>query len=239
MLNLKTNVMEKLKCKIVMLPTEKATWPNCLWLNKISGILHLDTSYNHKPQTIDPIGDGILPQHLYFVSEREVIINDYYIVELYSIGNSRTSIGFRVEQCESIIDVCWVNNITGDKTRHIKNCFKVEATTDPSLNLPLIPQSFIEKYVEKQGEIDEVMIEIIEDIGIYIPSDPFRVNETIDYIRGNIIKTRKDNTVIVSKVEEKTYSEVEMFLNMQYYMEYCQSKEYVTPQDWIENYKHF
>jgi len=31
----------------------------------------------------------------------------------------------------------------------------------------------------------------------------------------------------------------EMLLNMQYYMEYCNSKGYVTPQDWLEKYKHF
>ena len=33
--------------------------------------------------------------------------------------------------------------------------------------------------------------------------------------------------------------EDEEHLNMQYYMEYCERNGYVTPQDWIENYKHF
>lgn len=31
----------------------------------------------------------------------------------------------------------------------------------------------------------------------------------------------------------------EMFDNMQYYMEYCQKNEYITPQEWLENKKHF
>jgi len=31
----------------------------------------------------------------------------------------------------------------------------------------------------------------------------------------------------------------EEYLNMQYYHEYCESNGYVTPQDWIEKYKHF
>lgn len=31
----------------------------------------------------------------------------------------------------------------------------------------------------------------------------------------------------------------EMHLNMQYYMEYCKENGYVTPEDWIENHKHF
>jgi len=38
------------------------------------------------------------------------------------------------------------------------------------------------------------------------------------------------------KVAEATK---EMYLNMQYYMEYCQMKGYVTPQEWIEKHKHF
>jgi hypothetical protein len=31
----------------------------------------------------------------------------------------------------------------------------------------------------------------------------------------------------------------EQYLNMQYYMEYCQMKGYVTPQEWIKKHKHF
>lgn len=31
----------------------------------------------------------------------------------------------------------------------------------------------------------------------------------------------------------------DMALNMQYYMEYCQRNEYVTPKEWIEKHKHF
>ena len=31
----------------------------------------------------------------------------------------------------------------------------------------------------------------------------------------------------------------ELYLNMQYYMEYCRSNEYVTPKEWIEKHKHW
>ena len=34
-------------------------------------------------------------------------------------------------------------------------------------------------------------------------------------------------------------SDEDMYLNMQYYMEYCQSKGYVTPQEWLNKHKHF
>lgn len=37
---------------------------------------------------------------------------------------------------------------------------KIEATTDKSLGLPLIPKSFIEEYVQKQGKIDKVYIRL-------------------------------------------------------------------------------
>ena len=34
-------------------------------------------------------------------------------------------------------------------------------------------------------------------------------------------------------------NEQKMYLNMQYYMEYCEANGYVTPQDWLTNHKHF
>ena len=33
-------------------------------------------------------------------------------------------------------------------------------------------------------------------------------------------------------------SKLEMFQNMQYYMEYCQREGYIKPQDWLEKEKH-
>lgn len=47
-----------------------------------------------------------------------------------------------------------------------------------------------------------------------------------------------DNLCLMFREIDNVYRE-EMYLNMQYYMEYCQSKGYVTPQEWIEKYKHF
>lgn len=50
----------KRKCQVVMLPTEKATWPNCIWLGRISHQLKLDKSYNDSPRTLNPVDDSIL-----------------------------------------------------------------------------------------------------------------------------------------------------------------------------------
>lgn len=54
-------------------------------------------------------------------------------------------------------------------------------------------------------------------------------------------RLRRENFVAGANFvnKEQPHSSEEMFLNMQYYMEYCQMNGYVTPQDWIEKYKHF
>ena len=39
--------------------------------------------------------------------------------------------------------------------------------------------------------------------------------------------------------EKQPYTAEDMYLNMQYYMEYCQMKGYVTPMEWLEKHKHF
>ena len=44
---------------------------------------------------------------------------------------------------------------------------------------------------------------------------------------------------VVAEVEKPPITERDMHLNMQYYMEYCQMKGYVTPMEWIEKHKHF
>ena len=45
------------------------------------------------------------------------------------------------------------------------------------------------------------------------------------------------NLGIANVVEQK--GKLEMFQNMQYYMEHCQREGYITPQDWLEKEKHF
>lgn len=81
---------------------------------------------------------GLQPQHLYLVSDREIKINDKYI-------NTFTDKIEKNDSNEEGIDDIYK---------------KIEATTDKSLGLPLIPQSFIEEYAQKQGKIDKVKIHI-------------------------------------------------------------------------------
>jgi len=51
--------------------------------------------------------------------------------------------------------------------------------------------------------------------------------------------TAYQKALALQEFEKMQKDQKEMFLNMQYYMEYCQMIGYVTPQEWIEMHKHF
>lgn len=76
-------------------------------------------------------------QHLYLTSSREIKEGESYY-----------------DKERGVIDRAFYTFKSGLIRR------KVEATTDKSLGLPLIPQSFIEEYVQKQGNIDKVKIKM-------------------------------------------------------------------------------
>ena len=223
MLNLNAKAMEKLKCKVVMLPIEKAVeldndskikrFQRYLTLGKISNELRYDI-----PFWID---NSIQLQHLYFVAlptEEQKKRGIGVIKEGdWFLSDGRISIihspMYNVEKCIGVDNEWIYGNINGKDLGNNPNfSFKIEATTDPSLNLPLIPQSFVDKYVEKQGKIEEVLIEMEEVINCN--NNTYRNNistsKILTYcsecIKSFIPRLRKDNTVIVSKVEEKMYT---------------------------------
>lgn len=59
------------------------------------------------------------------------------------------------------------------------------------------------------------------------------IGATIDDTALTLVK----NCSIPDVVEPK--GKLEMFQNMQYYMEHCQREGYITPQDWLEKEKNF
>lgn len=89
---------------------------------------------------VQRFGEAI-PQHLYLISEEEIKEGDWY----YWISHSEPM------KCDK----------RGAIQR--KNCFKIVSTTNKSLGLPLIPESFIKLYVEKQGKIDKVRVQTTRD----------------------------------------------------------------------------
>lgn len=127
-------------------------------------------------------------KHLYFTSNREIQMNDWFLFHNIEIRQCLGSDGKFIN--------CRSNGSTKDFTSvHANFCKKLECSSDSSLELPLIPQSFIEAYVESQGTIDEVMIEMDEDV--------FSLrNAGKDWTSGYKPKLRKDNTVIVFKVKD-------------------------------------
>lgn len=109
-------------------------------------------------------------QHLYLTSDREIKMDDWYI------DNTNA-----VRKC--IVD-------DKDYWARRTNYKKVEATTDASLGLPIIPQSFIGKYVSAQGKIDAVNIEM--EFGY--PDTP--------YTGSYIPKLREDGTITIHSIKD-------------------------------------
>lgn len=90
--------------------------------------------------------------HLYFCSDREIKEGDWFI---YGDKPTRLDKG------------------TGEVFSK-----RIEATTDKSLGLPLIPESFVKEWVEKQGKIEYVYIKMTNrppmmstNLGEFIPSE--------------------------------------------------------------------
>lgn len=80
-------------------------------------------------------------QHLYLVSDEKVNIGDWD----YNPNGTPKIQKQTNEVTQDVRDYGWR---------------KIIASTDPSLGLPIIPQNFIQQYVEAQGKIEEVRVEI-------------------------------------------------------------------------------
>lgn len=155
--------MEKLKCKVVMLPTPEKEVGAILSQKRLDDSVVLYTGPHSTRNT------AVLKNyHLYFISNREIKEGDFGLHCLPEKETNYTIVKCTKGNAVSIQE--WWRNI--------------EATTNPSLGLPIIPQSFVEKYVAEQGKIKEVMIEM----------------DNLDIV--DFVKTRKDGTVIVHKVKD-------------------------------------
>lgn len=151
-----------------------------------------ELSFDYEPLLVDdPVA-----QHLYFISNDDIKEGDYMI--------DKRGVYHNKVQLDAYIGLA-----------------KVICSSDTTLGLPLIPESFIKAYVEAQGKIDSVQIEIIPETDLNYAC----------------IKTRDDNTCIVHTA--KFYSRDELCSCMQYYYEYIVNKEYVTPMEWLDKHKHF
>ncbi|MDD5551371.1 MAG: hypothetical protein PHS34_08935 [Candidatus Omnitrophica bacterium] len=211
----------KKSLNIVMLPTSKAT---ILYKHKEKG-LYLLAPHKHEINCYN--GSN---QHIYLTSDAEIKKNDYYL-----IADSKEEHYGKVIQ--AIEDIKFGIGIR-----------KIEAASDKSLGLPLIPQYLIEYFVEKQGKVDKVMVEM-EELGEGIVKFPKLLGDMADYVGLNRyhIKTNPDNTIIWYPIKDTwTREEVEKLCRTAFSSGYdaganmkedesLHSPDYVTAEkEWIE-----
>jgi len=122
-------------------------------------------------------GDKV-PQHLYITSDEEIKERDWYW------NNTRES----VVQCKY------------SRVELSSKDVKIIATTDPSLNLPQIPQSFISLYIEEYNagrKIEKIWVEYHHDyIGKCIP------DEEGCHCYNNSLKINPDNTISIEPIKD-------------------------------------
>lgn len=172
----------------------------------------------HKEQESD---GAVTPIHLYITTDEEIKEGDWYIWKIDG--------GMVIYQCKLTDkeDLLRLNTVYKNKAK------KIIATTDPNLfinirshltsseglmvNIPQIPQTFIEEYCKAVG-IDKVLVEVeiyddpnfVEDLNKEMRLTPKILNRP---------KLNPDNTIIIHPVEEKVIpvSEVERLLKDLYY----------------------
>jgi hypothetical protein len=151
------------------------------------------------------------------------------------------------------------NIITGNLvlyTNELPFCKKIIATTDTTLGvyrktmnetggdesifIPLahIPEWYVNYYDAsniKNTTISNVLVKY-KDNGY---EDWFGDDYTGEPVWIEIIELYLDKNHTIDIYIELSNNTHEMHLNMQYYYEYCLRNPYVTPQEWIEKYKHF
>lgn len=190
--------MEKLKCKVVILEVSD---PQVSAKGQIYLATHdTNTKYpirllKDNPNSPTSYRKECKRQHLYFISNEEIEKDDCFI-------------GLTPEFEQILVTPQNKKEYIGSGVFVVVK--KVECSSDPSLGLPLIGQSFIEKYVEKQGKVDEVMLELVDNgceewVGDDHDGEPVWF-EKIE------IHTRKDNTVIIHPVKDSWTREEVMFL---------------------------
>jgi hypothetical protein len=118
------------------------------------------------------------------------------------------------------------------KEQHIS---KIIASNDTNLNLPKPSSQFIQKFIEEHNKgnvITKVMVEYEEKEDIIMGVNCANINDL------QLKLDPKNNTINIQLIPT-IYSREEMCLNMQYYYEYIHMNDYVTPQYWLDNLKHF
>lgn len=215
-INKNKNIM-KTKCKVVMLPTNNKT--------------HIVICYNNHilyAKELQESRELIQTQHLYLVSDNEEEEVDYIFIDYkrakiptYDTDNSPIKKVCKViyDKDDILIPYTYIYNTPrGEEMIECIFAYKVIATTDESLGLPLIPEQFVKEYCNKQ--VDEVIVNI-KDIEICYNCRKEPEHCTCgDYITMNIGKQ-----VIVTPFK-KTWTREELPIKeIQEVIDYCDANK--------------
>ena len=180
-----------------MLPTEDHSGVIVVPTQGVGKGVYHNREYYGSPQ----LNMGDVSYHVYITSDEEIKEGDWFIHD--KTLKYADSVSLTIEQCLSNFD----------KLYYKSDCRKIIATTDPKLyqlhdngvlgqgitRMHQIPQSFIKSFCEKGG-IWEVEVDYEEQIG---QKKTFLGYEPKTYLTPKLI----DNTIVISEVEEKMYSE--------------------------------
>lgn len=188
----------KKEVSIVMLPTEKAKLEKgCLLLRhiwKYNPRLECRSIWQYKAHdkikfgvevittlngSFADVPSSFVPQNLYFLSEDEIKIGDWYLTDNNKIlqANKIISLGFVYAH--------------GDYGRQLRHCKKIIATTDEALNLPRPSNEFLKKYCEGGG-IEKVLVEYEADYQY--------TNNQMVGIKDKL-KIAQDNTITIYQIK--------------------------------------
>lgn len=168
------------KCKVVRLPTTSST-------DTWGGIVS-DERGNLFYLHAGSIAKGHVPQHLYLVSDDEIREGDWVYVESIDKDN-------HIAQSN-----------TANRHGAYETFSKIIASTDPSLKLPGISQSFLHEYVKAQGRIDEVELETNRMLHDCIYKDAVEHNSVTAY--NKTLKLMNNEVIISKSIPEEVYDSV-------------------------------
>lgn len=203
------------KCKVVMLPTNQKADHKCvILLNKGSLILPLTGAEARRMQV-----SGHQANHIYILSKDKIKERDWFVKMRGRNGKP----SLYKEKNNAFLNSKWLNS------PDVKDCFKVIATTDNSLNLPQPSQAFINKYVDlynKGQQIEEVEVEY-KLVG----------HSTTLGIENWEPKVSSDNTITIRKIKD-SYTREEVVLLLLDFGEFVLDNSILpnrkSVQEWLE-----
>ena len=172
--------------QLVMLPTT----------NSSNLGLYIDTkNLVLRKQSDIPRGES---QYLYLLSDEEIKEGEIVLTDENSIERATGLYG----------------NFPCDLINEVGGQRKVIAATDPSLNLPQFPSSFLEEYVKRYNSKKSLEVEVKYE-SYWEDYHGRETNEESDFCYNlNRLKVNPDNTISILFKEEKKYSQAQMEMRL-------------------------